>query len=64
MQFQPIYTITEAADLWGLDTSTIRKAAIAGKFPVGEAWKSGSTWLVTRQGMIAIFGDTKKIKYI
>lgn len=49
-------TVAEAAELYGIGVSTIRKACISGRFMPYECRKSGSTWLVTRDGMKRVFG--------
>jgi hypothetical protein len=54
-----ILTAPEAAALWSLDVSTIKKACIAGKFTVDECRKSGSAWLITRSGMERVYGQPK-----
>ena len=51
-----VMTIQEAARLWDQETSTIRKACLAGRFTEEEAWKSGGTWLVTAVGMERLYG--------
>lgn len=50
-------TLTEAAERWGVHPDTIRRRLQRRRFPVGEARKSGGTWLVTDAGMAAIWGD-------
>jgi hypothetical protein len=49
-------TASEAAALWGLDPSTVKKACQQGKFSDHEARKSGGTWLVTVEGMERVYG--------
>lgn len=51
-----IITASEAAQLWGLDSSTVKKACQQGKFSDHEARKSGGTWLVTVEGMERVYG--------
>jgi hypothetical protein len=55
-----VYTFSEAAELWGLGESTLRKARFDGRFLEGEIRQSGSTWLVTRQAMERLYGESKK----
>lgn len=50
-----VLTVSEAAELFKIDVSTIRKACITGRFMPYECRKSGSTWLVTRDGMNRVF---------
>jgi hypothetical protein len=52
-----IYTFSEAAELWGLGESTLRKARFDGRFQEGEIRQSGSTWLVTSQAMERLYGS-------
>lgn len=54
--FNFIYTFSEAAELWKLGESTLRKARFDGRFQDGEIRQSGSTWLVTRQAMERLYG--------
>ena len=51
-----VFTAAEAAALWGLDESTVKKACLQGRFRHYEAKKSGWPWLVTRQGMERLYG--------
>lgn len=44
---------TEAATLWGLEASTVKRACQQGRMP---ARKSGGTWLVTKAGMERVYG--------
>ncbi|SHN84733.1 helix-turn-helix domain-containing protein [Desulfitobacterium chlororespirans] len=52
-----VFTAAEAAALWGLDESTVKKACLQGRFRHYEAKKSGWPWLVTRQGMERLYGS-------
>ncbi|UYL94090.1 hypothetical protein PK51_gp59 [Geobacillus phage vB_GthS_PK5.1] len=47
----------EAAEIWGLDESTIRKRI--DDFPSGTVRKFGKQWVVSRKGMEKIFGKRK-----
>lgn len=52
-----ILTTTEAAELWGIDSSTIRKALESGKFEEHEYRKSGPrSWLITYHAMERVYG--------
>lgn len=51
-----VLTAPEAADLWVLDDSTVKKACQQGRFEPHEARKSAGTWLVTVEGMKRVFG--------
>jgi len=52
-----ILTAAEAARLWDLDSSTVKKACQQGRFKPEEARKSGKNWLVTVEGMRRVYGD-------
>jgi len=59
-----IYTAAEAAILWGLEESTVRRACWEKRFKPGiEARKSPpkdrGIWLVTRKGMERLYGKRK-----
>lgn len=61
IQVQPanialIYTAVEAAELWSLDVSTVKKACQTDRFASEECRKSKGTWLVTRAGMERVYG--------
>jgi excisionase family DNA binding protein len=43
---EEMLTLTEAAELIGLDSSGLRRAILAGKLP---ATKFGKTWIVSRE---------------
>jgi len=54
-------TFSEAAEKWGLDSSTLRKLIKTNKVKEGKDYKrSGSTWLITREAMERIYGKLKK----
>lgn len=56
-----VYTATEAAVMWGLHESTVRKAILAGKFVENvEYRKAGSVSLVTYQAMVNHYGPRKE----
>lgn len=64
ISIQEVYTLNEAAKIWGLaDGSTVRKALERGKFEFEEAKKSESTWLVTLSGMMRLFGPPNEDQY-
>ncbi len=59
-----VMTATEAAEKWGLAKVTVRQACsgyakAAPRFTKEEARQSGSTWLVTVEGMNRVFGEKK-----
>ena len=51
-----VMTFPEACKRWNLGESTLRKAALSGRFLENEARKSGKSWLVTRAGMERLYG--------
>ena len=51
-----ILTFGEAAKLWGLDSSSLRKSVERGRFLENEIRKSANTWLVTREAMERLYG--------
>ena len=48
----------EAAEIWGIDESTIRKRI--DDFPPGTVRKFGKQWVVTKDGMKRVFGEPRK----
>lgn len=61
---EDVYTLNEAAKLWGLsDGSTIRKAIERGKFYSHEVKKSEATWLITRTGMLRYYGPANEDEF-
>lgn len=55
-----IYTTTEAALIWGLNESTVRKAIQKGKFKLGfEYRKAGRVTLITKEAMERVYGELK-----
>ncbi len=62
---QAVMTPIEAAERWGKADRTIRQACTGYKgapprFKEGEFRRSGSTWLITVEGMIRVFGEEPK----
>ena len=53
---QKVMTFPEACKRWNLGESTLRKAALSGRFTEDEARKSEKSWLVTRAGMERLYG--------
>lgn len=60
MKIDDVLTFAEAAEKWGLDSSTLRHWVRQEKFELGEVRKSGKVWLITRQAMERIM-NAKKI---
>lgn len=52
-----IMSITEASKKWGLADRTIRSDYNLKKFPPGTIKQVGKTWIVTHEGMEAVFGE-------
>ena len=62
--FDGLYTFGEAAKIYGLDDSCLRKRVARGKFVIGEdVKKMGRTWIITEQAMIKSFGALKFEEY-
>lgn len=55
-----VFTSTEAAQIWELDSSTVKRACQQGRFTQDECKKSSGTWLVTKDGMERLYGKPKK----
>ncbi|NLZ53822.1 MAG: DNA-binding protein [Thermoanaerobacteraceae bacterium] len=61
MEFiKEVMTFPEACKRWGLGESTLRKAALSGRFNENEVRKSQKTWLVTRAGMVRLYGEERR----
>jgi len=58
-EWDDIITSAEAARLWRVDESTVKKACQAGRFLPEEFCKKGRDWLVTREGMERLYGERK-----
>jgi len=56
MRLGKVVTAPEAARLWGMDASTVKRACQQGRFRQHEARKSGGAWLVTLAGMERVYG--------
>lgn len=60
LDFSDIFTAAQAARLWGLDESTVKKACEQKRLIYGEECKkSGRPWIVTRAGMERLYGPQK-----
>lgn len=62
MVIDEVMTVKEACARWKLGNATVRQACTGQKgFPPrlrkGEYRQSGSTWLITVEGMTRVFGD-------
>ncbi|WP_234396888.1 helix-turn-helix domain-containing protein [Bacillus massiliglaciei] len=47
----------EACKEWGIEASTLRRRIK--DFPEGTIRKFGSSWVVTKEGMYAVFGEKR-----
>ena len=59
---QRVMSVAEAAKRWGKAVITVRRACTGYKkaparFQANEARQSGSTWLITIDGMTRVFGE-------
>lgn len=62
MELIDVLTVAEAAQIYGLDTSTLRRACTGQKgyrpiFTSEECRQSGKTWLITRDAMNRVYGN-------
>ena len=57
---EKVMTFPEACRRWNLGESTLRKAALNGRFLENEVRKSGKSWLVTRAAMGRLYGKERK----
>lgn len=64
MKLSDVYSTTEAAEIWGIDKSTVRRAIMQGRLIEGDdCRKSGPwVWLVTNQAMERVFGEKPNLK--
>ena len=60
ISFAHVMTAPEAAIKWNIPKSTVRNNAAAGKFLPTEARQGEKTWIITRKGMLRVFGNKKK----
>lgn len=57
-----VYSVSDAAALWGLDTSTIRRAIKDGRLMQSkDCHKIGNQWIITKEAMYRLYG-TPKVK--
>lgn len=66
MTIYDVYTVPEAAKLYGVNVNTVKDACNGNRkfkrFLEGEYRRSGGGWLVTKAGMDRLFGDKKSKK--
>jgi hypothetical protein len=59
--FADLLSFREAAELWNIDDSTLRKAVASGKLVDGEDVKKfGKQWIITKEAMERLFGAGQK----
>ena len=61
--FNGLYTFQDVANIYGIDSSTIRKQVQKCKFCDNEIKKFGKTWIITEQAMVSHFGKELFIAY-
>lgn len=64
MKITDVFTLNEAAELWNVKKDTLKQICI-GRFKgfyEHEARKSGTMWLVTREGMERLYGKITQDK--
>lgn len=61
--FNGLYTFQDVANIYGIDSSTIRKQVQHCKFCDNEIKKFGKTWIITEQAMVEHFGKERFIAY-
>ena len=62
--FDGLYTFLEVAEIYGIDSSCLRKQVSRGKFVIDEEIKKiGTTWIITEQAMVKNFGSLKFEEY-
>ena len=63
--FDNLLSLKEAADMWHLEESTIRKAIASNKFRINvDVKKFGKQWVVTKDAMEREYGPAKKTNKI
>lgn len=56
--FYGLMSFSDAAEKWGIDDSTLRKAAASGRLVDGvDVCKFGKQWVITENSMKRIFGN-------
>lgn len=56
-----VYSVSDAAALWGLDTSTIRRAIKDGRLmQKRDCHKIGNQWIITKEAMYRLYGTLKE----
>ena len=56
--FDSLLSCADAAEIWGMDESTLRKAILSGRFKDGmDVLKFGKQWVITKKAMVREYGD-------
>lgn len=59
--FENLLSLKDAADMWHLEESTLRKAIASNKFIVNQDVKKfGKQWIITKEAMERVYGYLKK----
>ncbi|MGL5725207.1 hypothetical protein [Cetobacterium sp.] len=62
--FEGLYTFLDVAEIYGIDSSCLRKQVARDKFVIDEDIKKiGTTWIITEQAMVKNFGTLKFEEY-
>ena len=63
MTINDVMTTQEAGEIWEMPADSIKQVCLGryhGGFTPEEARKSGRMWLVTRAGMLRVYGEPKQ----
>jgi hypothetical protein len=60
IDLKDILSLQEAAEIWGLDDSTLRKAIASNRFTTDEYRKTGRNYIIKKDAMIRVYGEIKK----
>lgn len=59
-KFDGLVALGDAADIWEMDDSTLRRAIQSGKLKVGiDVTKYGKQWVVSMEAMVREYGEPK-----
>ena len=59
--FAGLYSFADAATLWQLNDSTLRKAVTDGRLVAGkDVQKFGKQWVITEAAMLRLYGPKKQ----
>jgi hypothetical protein len=62
--FEGLYTFLDVGEIYGIDSSCLRKQVAREKFVINEDIKKiGTTWIITEQAMVKNFGILKFEEY-